>query len=350
VPSYRGSVPGIRPASVLTGLGTAVLLLLAPGSAAHGQAEIRWRPVKVFPGIVDVVGPRADGRLVVAARAGLFLNRRGGRATPFARGPGGYVPAGGEPYIALAGDRRLPAAGCSFRRDDLYALVPTATPGVVRIDRRGQALRFADLPAGAFPSGIGFDTVGRFGYRLLVTALVGQRLTVYALDCRGRSTVVLEGGPRVEGGIAIAPRTFGRFAGRLIAPDEHGGRLFAIDSRGRTTRMLPSFRFPYGGDVGVESVGFAPPGFGRRGAAYLADLLAPGAPSQGSDSLLTVRGRELVRAGVRPGDLLVASEGWAITFRIRCGRRCTVRRIGRSEADSHAEGHLTVVAVTGSTR
>ena len=70
---------------------------------------------------------------------------------------------------------------------------------------------------------------------------------MYALDCRGRSSVVLEGGPRVEGGIAVAPRTFGRFAGRLIAPDEHRGQLFAIDGRGRTTRMLPRFRFPYGG-------------------------------------------------------------------------------------------------------
>jgi hypothetical protein len=103
----------------------------------------------------------------------------------------------------------VPTAGCSFRRDDVYAIEPTATPGIVRIDRRGRARRFADLPAGAFPSGIGFDTVGRFGNRLLVTALFGPSLTVYALDCRGRSTVVLEGGPRVQGGIAVAPRRSG---------------------------------------------------------------------------------------------------------------------------------------------
>jgi hypothetical protein len=343
-------VPDIRPASVLAALGAAALLALAPGSAAQGQTEIRWRELNLFPGIVDVVGPRADGRLVVAARAGLVLIKRGSKNEPFARGPDGYVPAGGEPYIALAQERRLPGAGCSFRRDDVYALVPTASPRIVRIDRSGRALRFADLPEGAFPSGIAFDTVGRFGHRLLVAALFGQSLTLYALDCRGRSSVVLQGGQRVEGGIAVAPRTFGRFAGRLIAPDEHGGRLFAIDSRGRTTRMLPSFRFPYGGDVGVESVGFVPPGFDRRGAAYLADLLAAGAPSGGTDSLLTIRGRELVRVGVRPGDLLVASEGWAITFRIRCRQRCTVRKIGRSEVDTHGEGHLTVVAVPRSVR
>jgi hypothetical protein len=287
---------------------------------------------------------------VVTSSAGLFLVRRGSRATPFARGPDGYVPSAGEPYIALARDRRLSAAGCSFRRDDLYALAPTAAPGVVRIDRLGHARRFADLPAGAFLSGIGFDTVGRFEYRLLVTALFGQRLTVYALDCRGRSTVVLEGGPRVEGGIAVAPRTFGPFAGQLIVPDELGGRLFAIDHRGRTTRIAPSFRFPAGGDTGVESVGFVPPGFDRRGAAYLADLLAPGAPTEGTNSLLTIRGRELVRVGMRAGDLLVATEAGAITFSIRCRQRCTVRRIGRSEVATHGEGHLTIAPYRPSAR
>ena len=74
-----------------------------------------------------------------------------------------------------------------------------------------------------------------------------------------------EYGPRVEGGIAVAPRTFGRFAGQLIAPDEHSGRIFAFDRHGRT-RVVSQYRFPAGGDIGVESVGFVPPGFDRRGA------------------------------------------------------------------------------------
>jgi hypothetical protein len=173
------------------------------------------------------------------------------------------VPGTGESYIALARKRRLSAAGCSFRRNDVYALDPAADPGIIRIDRLGRARRFADLPSGAFLSGIAFDTVGRFGYRLLVTALFGENMTLYALDCRGRSSVILHAGPRVEGGIAVAPRTFGRFAGQS--------------------------------------------------------------------------------AGVRPGDLLVATEGGAITFAIRCRQRCTVRRIGRGPTATHGEGHLTVV-------
>jgi hypothetical protein len=332
-----------RAAWAFAGLAASGLLVVAVGSAAPSQNQARWRPLKVLPGIVDVVGPRADGRIVIASRPpGLFLLRRGGPVTPFARGPNGYRPAGGEPYVVLARERRVSGVGCSFRRDDVYALEPTATPGVVMIDRRGRARRFADLPAGAFPSGIGFDTIGRFGNRLLVTALFGQSLTVYAFDCRGRSTVVLEGGPRVEGGIALAPRTFGRFAGQLIAPDEVGGKLIAIDSRGRS-EVLIDYPFPAGVDIGPESLGFVPPGFDRRGAAYLADLGAPGSPTPGTDSLLTARGRELVRAGVRPGDLLVATEAGALTYAVRCRQRCTVRRIGRGPAVTHGEGHITFV-------
>jgi hypothetical protein len=47
------------------------------------------------------------------------------------------MPAAGEPYIALATGHRLPSARCSFRRDDAFALDPSATPGVIRIDRSG---------------------------------------------------------------------------------------------------------------------------------------------------------------------------------------------------------------------
>ena len=106
-------------------------------SAARSQTEVRWRPLHTIPGILDVVGPRTDGRLIVASQAGLFLLRRGSPPTPFARGPEGYVPGTGETYIALARKRRLSAAGCSFRRNDVYALDPAVDPGIIRIDRLG---------------------------------------------------------------------------------------------------------------------------------------------------------------------------------------------------------------------
>ena len=316
-------------------------LALAVSMPASLPKQARWRTAVPAPGVVDVVGPRADGRLVVATHSGLFLFRPKHALEPYARGPGGYVPPAGETYIALAPDQRLPSASCSFKRDDVFALDP-ATPGVTRIDRHGKASRFANLPAGSFPDGIAFDGVGRFGKRLLVTAVVGQVTKLYALDCRGRARVVVGDGPRVEGGIAVAPRGFGRFGGDLIAADEGSGRIFAFGSTGRV-RLVAESGLPAGGDIGVEGVGFVPPRLGAHGAAYFSDMGAPGSPTQGTDSVLTLRGAELSRARLRAGELLAATESGAKTIAVRCARRCMVRRVAIGPAATHGEGHITFV-------
>ena len=315
-------------------------MLAVNGSAA--PPELRWRPLLHVPTIIDVVGPRADGQLVLSTRRGLLLARPGRPATEFARGPAGYVAAGGEPYIALAPARRLPNARCSFKRDDVYALDADSTPGVVWIRRTGQALRLVDFPAGAFPSGIAFDLVGRFGYRLLVTAVVAGKTTLYAIDCLGGRTVVAQDAPRVEGGIAVAPSSFGRFGGNLIAPDENSGRILAFSPTG-AVQLVARSRVAAGGDIGIEGVGFVPSGFSRTGSAYFSDLGAPGSPTEGTDSLLALRGTALVRAGVRAGDLVAATEAGAITISVHCARGCTVRRIGEGPVATHGEGHITFV-------
>jgi hypothetical protein len=222
-------------------------------------------------------------------------------------------------------------------------LDPGATPGILRVGRNGRSTRFADLPAGAFPSGITIDTVGSFGYRLLVTSFAAGTTTLTAFDCRGRARVVATGGPHVEGGIAVAPRTFGRFGGKLIAVDEVTGQIYAFGRRG-LVRLVADSGLPAGGDVGVESVAFVPPKLGRRGAAYLADLGAPGSPTSGSDSLLILPDTDLARAAnLRPGELIVATEAGAKTLAIRCKRLCTVRRVAGGPPVAHAEGHITFV-------
>jgi hypothetical protein len=314
-------------------------LALVAASSGRPNADIRWRRLVGLPGAVDVAGPRADRRLVVAGRDGLFLMRRSGALTPFARGPYGYVPPRGEAYLALTLKHRVPGANCSFRRDDVYAVDPVDHPGVNLIERSGRARRFADLPAGSFLSSIAFDAVGRFGHRLLVTALVADRTTLYAIDCRGRVRVVGRGLARVEGGAAVAPARFGRFGGQLIGVNELTGTVYAFNARGRV-RLLAHPNVAFGADIGVESVGFVPRGFTRRGAAYLADLGAPGSPTRGTDSVLSLPGPALLRAGARPGDLLVATEAGGVTLAIRCGRRCGTRQIGRALDATHAEGHF----------
>ena len=95
-----------------------------------------------------------------------------------------------------------------------------------------------------------------------------------------------------------------------------------------------------GGDIGVESVGFVPARFGPRGAAFLADRGTPGNPHPGTDSILTLAGDAILRAGVRSGDLLVATEGGADTIVVRCRRTCTADRIADGPTVAHAEGHI----------
>jgi hypothetical protein len=269
-----------------------------------------------------------------------------GQLRPFARGTTGYSTAPGpEPYIALAADQPLPDAGCSFHQDDVYALEPSAAPGVVGVDALGDARRVADLPRGMLPDGIAFDQVGRFGHRLLVTGTAQDGTTLFAIDCRGQVNTIAMHLPTVEGGIAVAPATFGRYGGDLVAPDEKSGRIVAIDPSGHAVTLVES-DLPAGGDIGVESAAFVPPGFDQTSAAYLADRRSPGNPHPGTDSILRLQGAQLIQAAVRPGDLLVASEGGAKTIAVRCNAACTVSHIADGPAVSHAEGHIVFAAST----
>jgi hypothetical protein len=317
-----------------------LLVLIAAGVGSAAPSKGTWRPLAKVAGIVDVVGPRRDGRLVLSSHGGLFLLRRGAAPVPFARGPQGYAGSAGEPYLALGHGRAVPGARCSFHRDDVFALKPGAAPGVLRVDRSGRSRPFASLPAGAFPSGITIDRVGSFDNRLLVTATATGTTMLHAFDCRGRDRVVASGAPAVEGGLTVAPRTFGRYGGWLIAAAEGTGRIYAFSPRGRN-RFVAQPRLSAGGDVGVEAVGFVPPALGRYGTAYLADLGAPGSPTTGSDSLLVLPAADISRARLRAGDLLVATEAGAKTIALRCRRMCTIRHVADGPATAHAEGHIT---------
>jgi len=310
-----------------------------------GARPARWRPLAAVRNVVDLTGPRADGRLTLAVAGHLGRLRLGGSPAPFARG---YRTSTGEPYVALSPGQRVAGARCAFHRDDVYALEPSAAPArpaVIGVDTAGRVRRVAVLPAGVFPNGIAFDTVGAFDHRLLVSAGIGGgRAALYAVDCRNRRRTVAARMPGVEGGMVVAPPAFGRFGGRLIAPDELNGRLIAVDSHGRAG-VLARSGLAAGGDIGVESLGFVPSGFEHGMTALLADRAVPGAPHPGTDSILGVSGAALRSAGARAGDLLAATEGGGETIAVRCGHRaCTVRLVAHGPAVTHAEGHIVFAA------
>jgi hypothetical protein len=122
--------------------------------------------------------------------------------------------------------------------------------------------------------------------------------------------------------------------------------VFAVAPDG-TTATLALSGLPHGGDIGVESAGFVPAGFGPGDAAYLADRFSRGNKHPGTDSILRLPGQNLVTAGVRAGDLLVATEASAKTIVVRCAGSCTVRYIAIGPAITHAEGHIVFTRPAG---
>ncbi|HLH68652.1 MAG TPA: hypothetical protein VKY90_06395 [Candidatus Dormibacteraeota bacterium] len=319
-------------------VGALIAALPVPGSRLA-----RWAGLVHLPGVVDVGGPRSDGRVVVDGGSRLYLlDRSTATLTPFADGPGGYTGGGGdEPYLAVSPGGPVPGAGCEFAPDDVYVLRPSAAE-VVLVSADGRARRFAQLGGVRSLNGIAFDTVGRFGHRLLVIGHGRSGGVVVAIDCRGRAMTIADSAPAMEGGIVVAPPGFGAFAGDLVAPDELSGRILAVRPDG-STEVIAHSGLPAGQDLGVEGLGFVPPGFADGGTALLADRSTPGNPHPGTGSLLALDARSLLEAGVREGDLLVATEGGARTIVVRCSAACRVAPVAAGPTPAHGEGHLLLV-------
>lgn len=319
----------------------AVYLALTPAVAGAG-ADPAWQSWQTVPGVFDTGGPRSDGSLVVAGSANLYLADPTGTLSPFARGAGGYhEDPGAEAYLAVSPGAHVSAAGCDFIRDDTFLLRLHVPIGIERVDAPGQNTgSFANVTGVTSLNGIAFDTTGGFDHRLLVSGPSAGKTVISAVDCNGNVQVITKTAPTLEGGLAVAPSRFGSFAGDLIAPDELSGNVYAIAPDG-TVNVVAKPVLPTGGDIGVESVGFVPLGFmSGGGAAYLADRKTPGNPHPGTDSILRLSSADLAAAGVRDGDLLVATEGGATMIALRCAFTCTVIPVVSTPTTAHGEGHV----------
>jgi hypothetical protein len=308
------------------------------------RATTTWEQWQHLPGVVDVGGVRSDGKLVVMANGVMFLVGQDGSTMPFARGSDGFAGSpDAEPYFVVAPALPPTPAGCVFETDDAFVLDLSSPPGLIRVDPAGHASRFASMPNVDTLNGIGIDTTGSFGYRVLVSGSSPNREAVYAVDCQGDVATVSDSAPTMEGGLAVAPMGFGAFGGDLIGADEGSGQIWAIASDGSSSLVLLSSP-PAGADTGVESLGFVPPG---GGTAYLADRATSNNPFPGTDSILRLEPSTLAAAGAQPGDLLVATEGGGTTIGVRCqGLGCTEVSIADGPAGGHTghiEGHITLV-------
>ena len=80
---------------------------------------------------------------------------------------------------------------------------------------------------------------------------------------------------------------------------------------------------------------------GPAEGALVADRSTPGNPHPGDDLVLRKRGAALKAAGVRAGDLLVASEGGGLTDAVSCSAvGCRVRLVAEGPTIAHVEGHI----------
>ena len=260
-PGRRADRTSVRALTAMV-LTAALLALGSRGSVgaagvADAPAVVAWEQWQHVPGVIDLAGPRRDGRLVAAANGRLVLiDPATGSVTAFA--PTYSVPTGPESYIAMSPGLAVDGTHCRFRRDDVFALDDSAPLGVKRITARGTVSELATIPGVTVLTGIAFDTVGRFGYRLLVMGLSEPGTTrVSAVDCRGKVTSIGVVDIALEGGMAVAPRDFGLFGGQLFAASEATGEIVAISPRGLLSAVAPS-GVEAGPDIGVQGVGFVP--------------------------------------------------------------------------------------------
>jgi hypothetical protein len=305
-------------------------------TSASAAGPLAWQRFAHVRGVLDLTSPLPGTATIRVAAHGRLETLSGQRLRPIS--PRYSAPPGLEAYIAESSLQRVPGAGCRFPRDALYALRLTQGDGVTVVDQRGHVRRFATLPSRGLEDGITFDLGGRFGHRLLVTTYIKHAgtSTVAAIDCRGQVTVVTRRAPRVEGGIAIAPASFGRYGGDLIAPDELTGNIYAISPSGHVS-LVANSGLAHGQDIGSESEGFVPAHYAD---ALVSDRGTPHNRHPGDNQILALPQRSLRSAGVTTGDLLVVDEADAGTIAVTCSSTCRVRHIANGPADAHIEGHV----------
>jgi hypothetical protein len=318
--------------------GAVALSLAAPGQA---QTLPSWREGPTIERATDV-GRLSDGRRLVMGPGRLYTADDRDKVEGYAHEDGGFLGPDAELYFVVAG------LGSGFPTDHVYILDLQQPTSVVELDARGRHVRRTVLEQPDFLSGIALDNQDTFGGQLLVSGSRGDRNFIFGIDRAGAVSVITDQAPKLEGGLAVAPKSFGRCAGALIGPDELTDQIWAVWPDGRSELVLQP-GLPAGGDVGVEALGFVPSGFVQSGGtAYVADRGSPGNPFPGTDSLLWLPASELGAQGVDDGDLLVATEGGGTTAAIRpdgSGYRSWVVANGPREGTvGHLEGHILCVS------
>ena len=327
--------------AMITLIGGALGTAAATPSTSASPKLINWAKWQPLQGVFDLGLQRDGAGLIAEGTELLFTISPPGTIAAINTGSSYQGVPGFEAYFAVSAGE--PAAGtCRFQPGGIYVINPRASKQVLEVDpNTGQPLLFATVPGVDSLNGISFDSGGSFGdHPLLVTGPGGGLTVVAAIDCHGAVTVITDKAPRMEGGISVAPDTFGAHAGELITTDEISGDIIGIAPSGATSTLV-NLAHPAGGDLGVESSGFVPRDFLKNGGfAYLADRGTANNPHPGTDSILRLTSAQLAAAGVLEGDLVTATEGGGSTVDVTCAATCSLRLIAAGPPTGHIEGHV----------
>jgi len=319
----------------------AAYLALGPLQAAAAEATWeQWRPIK---GALDIDGPRTDGSMIAMGSAALSLVTPEGEVKPFARGPGGYRedPYPREAYMVNSIGGHVAAANCDWTPDETFLLRAHVPLGITRVSADGEdSGSFVNLTGVNVLTGIAFDNTGAFDHRLMVLGVSGTRSVIFAVDCNGGVQTIRPNVRSLEGDMVVAPTGFGRYGGNLLLTDEFGGRVLAV-SPGGTVAVVLKTPLPAGMDITMHGLGFVPDGFTERGGAvYHADRGGGGGRYPGNNTIRRIQSADLVAAGVRDGDLLVAAEFGGAMIDVRCEETCTSFLVAKESKATHGEGKL----------
>jgi len=178
-----------------------------------------------------------------------------GVVTPFATVPGN-VGECKERYLAIA-----PAVG-TWTPSEIYA---TDGAAVYKITPDGSSVTLFTTVAscGNDHTGITFDHVGTFGFDMILTCLNGE---VWRVNPAGTSTHVASVGTELEGP-AVAPLSFGTYAGQILAANDDMGQVWAVKNDGTFT-----LAFSWAGAESVHVIPNTLCNFGNSGGAFFSAL------------------------------------------------------------------------------
>jgi len=237
----------------------------------------------------------------------------------------------GEVYVAVSpGQAGFPAG-------DLFLC---SGDSIYEVDSSGAAAKLVSTPAkGTTINFLAFDSDGSWGFLLYALGTGGQ---LWGIDSNGRASLVTNlGNNLTPEGIAIAPSTFGKFAGDMLVSMEGSHSVVAIP-RSNPSNFTTVANFP--GEA-PERVMLIPDNSDLFVAKYDQGVIA----RMNSSAFLSYAGSLLV---ITEGE---AGQTGSISVLKAVGSNVTVTRVFQDPASPHFEGaafvpaHLATAVNTTST-